>query len=444
MRVLRRTGGAALLVCMKRGNMKKLIRDVRIVTGEGIGTQTDILIEDNLIREIGQGLATTDALEIDASGLLAFGGFVDLHCHLRDPGLTYKEDIASGTRAAAAGGYTAVCCMPNTKPVIDTPEVLQYITEQQASARVLPVACITQGMQGQVLTDFEALARSGAVAFSDDGMPVAGEALLREAMCEARGHDRLLMLHEEDLAQRGNGVVNDCETARAMGYPVIPKAVEELPTQRDLALAQETGARVHICHVSTRGSLDAIRTAKRAGARVTCESAPHYIALDDTMLASGNTNLKVNPPIRSKDDVQAVIEALCDGTIDAIGTDHAPHAAEEKARSMQEAPFGLIGLETAFAVVHTCLVRTGKLGYSDLARLFCEAPRRILGMNHGRLQKNAIADLVLVDPNKEFVYCEQNIVSKAKNSPYLGQTWIGKPVLTMCEGVITYDNRQAD
>lgn len=426
--------------------MSILIKNITAVNADEIRENVDILIEDGKIADIAEGIEKDVGRVIEGKGLAAFPGFLDLHCHLRDPGLTYKEDIVSGTRAAAAGGYTAVCCMPNTKPVCDNGEIVGYIrkkAEEAGYAEVLPVASITCGMQGKRLTDFEALLKAGAAAFSDDGMPVADDEMIRAAMKRAKELGVPLMLHEEDLELRGNGVVNEGKNAEKAGLSGIPRAVEEAMTARDIFYAGKLGTPIHICHVSTAGSVELVRRAKENGVPVTCETGPHYFSITDEMILDGNANAKVNPPLREQSDLTAIRRGIADGTIDAIATDHAPHSREEKAREISEAPFGMIGFETAFPLTVTNLLDTGVIKLTDIARLLSQWPNRFLGREGGALKKNAPADVTICDINEKFVYNEDMIISKAKNSPFLGMELKGKVCYTIRKGNFTYD-RQAD
>ncbi len=425
--------------------MTLLIKNCTIVNADGMQPDMDIMIREGRIAEINTNITERAGVEIDAKGLYAFPGFLDLHSHLRDPGLTHKEDIATGTRAAAAGGYTTVCCMPNTKPVIDSEKTVRYIiekAEKEGFTDVLPVACITCGMQGGALTDFEKLRDAGAVAFSDDGLPVAGDEVILCAMEYSKKLGMLLMLHEEDLELRGQGVVHDGENARKAGLAGIPRAVEESMTARDIFYAEKLDAPIHICHVSTAGSVELVRRAKKRGVPVTCETGPHYYSITDEKIADRNPNAKVNPPLREMSDLLAIRQGIADGTIDAIATDHAPHSEQEKAQEMEAAPFGMIGFETAFALTVTNLLETGVISLEDIARLLSKRPNELLKREGGEIKKNAPADITLCDIHEKFVYNKEEIVSKAKNSPFLGMELKGRVNYTIRKGTITYD-RQA-
>ncbi len=426
--------------------MSLLIKNVKICNADEIKQDIDILLDGGVVRKMEQNIKTKADRVIDGRALYAFPGFLDLHCHLRDPGFTHKEDIVSGTKAAAAGGFSAVCCMPNTQPVADSAETVQYMIKKAREAgfcEVLPVASITRGMRGSELTDFAALLDAGAVAFSDDGLPVEEDELILAAMNKAKELDTFLMLHEEDLAMRGAGVVHDGQNAKKAGICGIPRAVEECMTARDIMYAEKTGAHIHICHVSTQGSVELIRRAKKRGVRVTCETGPHYFSATDEMIFDKNPNAKMNPPLREECDRQEVCRGLADGTIDAIATDHAPHGKEEKAVGIERAPFGIIGFETAFALAVTNLVNTGIIDWKALARLLSQAPHTLLGRRGGKIAEGMPADIALCNVREKYIYSEENIVSKAKNTPFIGAELCGRIEMTIRGGKITYD-RQTD
>ncbi|MDL2236681.1 dihydroorotase [Christensenellaceae bacterium OttesenSCG-928-K19] len=420
---------------------KILIKNVTVINADETLYAQDILITNGIIEEMDEGISAQADKVINGEGLYAFPGFCDLHSHLRDPGLTYKEDILSGACSAAAGGFTTICCMPNTKPVVDSAETVAYIIEKAKKtglARVLPVAAITCGMAGKELTDFSLLKNAGAVAFSDDGLPVQDDEVILQAMKTAKELGVLLMLHEEDLQNRGGGVANAGENAEKAGLPGISAAIEDSMTARDLYYAQKLDARIHICHVSTEGSVELVRRAKKNGVKVTCETGPHYISLTDEEILSKNANTKVNPPLREEKDKEAVVAGIADGTIDVIATDHAPHSEEEKAVDFEKAPFGLIGFETAFSLAVTNLFKAGKVELQGIARLMSKTPCEIIGVDGGVLKKNARADIAICDVEEKYTYQKEHIVSKAKNSPFLGRELFGKVVYTIAGGKIIY------
>ncbi len=365
---------------------------------------------------------------IDGGGKYIIPGMIDLHVHLREPGFEYKEDVASGAKCAAAGGVTSVFAMPNTKPTTDCPEVLEYISDKAKTAdcRVFPVAAITKGLESGELTDMTALREAGAWAFSDDGKPVMTSKLLYEAMKIAAENDLLIMSHCEDMSLAKEGAINDGKISRMLNLPGIPNLAEDVATERDIMIAEATGARLHICHVSTRGSLDCIRRAKARGVRVTAETCPHYFSLTDADVIYYGANAKMNPPLRSADDVKAVIEAICDGTIDCISTDHAPHSAEEKSGDVKTALNGIIGLQTSFAASYTNLVMAGHISLSRLVELMSTNPARITGLDSlglGALEVGSPADFVLVTLGCENTITKESLRGKSTNTPFVGMTF---------------------
>lgn len=398
---------------------------------------------------------------IDASGCWVVPGFVDMHVHFRDPGQEYKEDIFTGCESAAAGGFTTVCCMPNTMPVIDTPDKVRYVLEKAENAcgvRVLQSAAITVGQRGKELTDFASLQKAGAAAVSEDGHSVADIKLMREALRTAAGLGIPVLDHTEQPELRDAGSVHRGAAAGLTGIPGIPEQAEEAIAIRDMLLAQETGGAVHLQHISTSGSLDLIRFAKKRGINVTAETAPHYFTLtDEDIIAGGgnkeiyhrclspkgvtvDTHRKMNPPLRSSADRQAVIEALMDGTLDAIATDHAPHSAEEKSRDFLKAPFGVIGLETSFAVSKTVLVDENGMTPSRLIELMSVKPAEILGCGGGTLAPGCRADIAVLDPDKEWTVPASGFRSKAENTAFAGMNVCGAVVMTIAGGRVIFEN----
>jgi len=363
----------------------------------------------------------------DARGALAMPAFIDLHCHLREPGEEEKETISTGTAAAVAGGFGTVVAMPNTKPPIDNPELLRRVIERAklwGFCEVLPTAAITVGQKGRELCDFDALHEAGAVAFSDDGFPVSDAGLMREALkrCEKRGY--LVISHSEELSLSAGGVMNEGRTAAALGVKGIPNSAEAVAIARDLILAKETGARLHIAHVSTKEGVELIREAKARGVNVTCETCPHYFSLcdEDVMFYGGNA--KMNPPLRSRVDVKAVIDAIADGTIDSISTDHAPHTERQKNCPLPEAKNGIIGLQTAFSAAVTYLLLPGHIDIFRLCELFSTGPAKILGRT-AEIKPGAKCGVTLVNPNREIVISRSIIKSKSFNTPFMGMSLYG-------------------
>lgn len=378
---------------------------------------------------------------MDLKGRWLAPGLIDTHVHLREPGEEYKETIATGTRAAAAGGFTAVACMPNTKPVNDDVTVTTFIRHKaglEGSAHVYPVACITKGQQGKELTEMGLLLEAGAVAFSDDGRPVVDAAMMRLAMEYARSFDALIISHAEELSLVGNGVMNEGRVSQLLGLRGIPCVAEEIAVFRDITLAKYTGVRLHIAHVSTKGAVELIRRAKNEGVRVTGETAPHYFTLTEEAVLGYNTNAKMNPPLRTEEDRQAVIEGLKDGTLDTIATDHAPHSVLEKEVEFDMAANGIIGLETSVPLALE-LVRQQHLTPLQMVASLSLNPARILGVPGGRLKKGEPADLCVIDPNMPFEITRDNLFSKSWNTPFLGQCLMGRVVLTMKSGQVTHN-----
>ncbi|MCL2797750.1 MAG: dihydroorotase [Firmicutes bacterium] len=403
--------------------------------------KADILIEDDVIVKIAPKIASSKSDEtqiIDAKGKHVLAGFIDMHCHLRDPGFTYKEDIRSGTAAAAAGGFVIVCCMPNTNPVLDNAGLIEYIYAEytyRGGVTVLPIGAITKGQRGEELAEMGLMDAAGAVAFSDDGMPVENGNLMKKALEYADTLGLLLISHCEDRSIAGDGVANEGYHATVAGLKGISRAAEESMVARDIILAETVGARIHIAHVSTRGSVELVRQAKKRGVKVTCETCPHYFAATDKEILSYNTNAKINPPLREEDDRLAIIEGLKDGTIDVIATDHAPHHADEKNREFDYAPFGTSGFETAFAVSYTYLVKPGHITLSKLSELMSANPADILGFD-GVISEGAIADITIADLKKVWTVDAQKFVSKGKNCVFDGWELMGEITDVVIDGEI--------
>ena len=380
-----------------------------------------------------------DAETLDARGLVAAPGLVDLHVHLRDPGQTQKEDILSGCAAALAGGVTTRCCMPNTIPVADAPEVIRYIVEKaaQTPVRVLPAAAISKGLSSETLTDFEALTSAGAAAFTDDGRPAASAAVLRAALRAAAKVGRPVLCHCEDMSLAAGGLVNEGEASRALGVPGLPASAATVHAAREMLIAMEESLPVHLMHMSAKGSVELIRDLKRRGARVTAETCPHYFALDELRTLTRDADYRMNPPLRAKADIAAVIEALRDGTLDCISTDHAPHTAADKA-DFEKAPNGIVGLETLLAAGITYLVKPGHLTLSGLLAKMTVNPARVLGVNAGTLRPGARADVVLFDPEESWTVDPAKLHSRAHNTAFKGITLSGRVRRTIAGGQIVY------
>jgi len=406
-----------------------LIKNGHIIDpASGINARLDILIEDGIIVQVGENIENSDAKVIDAAGCVVIPGLVDMHVHLRDPGQEHKEDIASGTLAAVYGGVTSVVCMPNTTPVVDNQTVVDYIVNKAvkvAHCNVFPTGAITKGLEGDELAPIAKLKSAGVVAITDDGMPVSNGNVLRRAMEYAKNFDMLVMCHSEDLNLVNGGVMNESETSTRLGLRGNPSAAESSAIARDVALAEYTGARVHITHISCKESVEVIRAAKSRGVNVTCDTAPHYFSLTDSAVSGWNTNAKMNPPLRCAEDVAAIIEGLCDGTIDAIATDHAPHHVDEKNVEFDNAFNGIIGLETSLSLGITNLVRTGKLTLSQLVEKMSVNPARIVGIERGTLAVGTVADITIVDVDASWTVEVEKFKSKANNSPFIGAELFG-------------------
>lgn len=401
----------------------------------------DILIENGVIAAIAPKLDVPEAQRIDGRGLSVSPGLIDPHVHLRDPGLTYKEDILTGTAAAACGGFTAVACMPNTKPVADCPEIIAGIlgrAQSGSGVRVLPIGAISVGERGERCADFAALKTAGAVALSDDGVPVMRAVLMREALQRAKDCGLPLLCHEEDGEMVRNYAVNEGKISRQLGIPGRPAIAEELMVARDGLLSLETGVPVHFCHISTAGSVNIIRSLKTAGAAVTCETCPQYFTLTEDAILERGSLARVNPPLRTAADVAAIVEGLRDGTIDCIATDHAPHSAEEKARPLTEAPSGMVGLETALAITLTELYHSGAMELAEILQKMTAGPAKVLGFPFGKLAVGAAADLTLFDLNETWTIDPAKFRSKGRNTPFAGRTVRGKVKYTLVGGRVIY------
>ena len=417
------------------------IRGARVIDpSQGLDQIGDLLLREGKIAQVGQVEAADADLVIDGEGLVAAPGLVDMHVHLRDPGLTYKEDVLSGCRAAAAGGVTSLLAMPNTKPPMDDPALVRDLLARarEADATVYTAACVTKGMQGKELADLAALKEAGAIAISDDGVPVGSSRCLLEALRLAPQLGLVFTAHCEDLDLAAGGKMHDGAVARELGVPGIPAAAEDCGTAREIAAAASIGAPVHICHVSTKGSVALIRDAKRRGVQVTAETCPHYLLLTEEALRRKDADYRMNPPLREEADRLALLEGLADGTIDAISTDHAPHSPEEKA-DFAGAPNGSIGMETSLSAALTAL--EGRLTLSQVIEKMSTAPARILGIPAGTLQVGAAADVVLFRPEERWTVDPERLHGKSRNTPFKGMTLRGRVKLTFSRGRLVYDGR---
>jgi len=410
---------------------------------DGIGS---LLISDGKISWLGRGKATPpqpDYVVLHAEGLIVCPGFIDLHCHLRQPGFDEKETMASGTLAAARGGFTTICCMPNTDPPLDNKNVIDYVkskAEKEGLVRVLPIGCITKGRKGQKLADMEEMATAGAIGFSDDGNPVVDQNLMQKALEQSRALGLPIIEHCEDTSLTKGGLINEGTISAKLGLKGMPAAAEETMVARDLALAELTGGHIHIAHVSTAGSVDLIRRAKEKGIRVTAEATPHHLTLTEERVVVYNTSAKVNPPLRTKKDVQALIQGLKENVIDIIATDHAPHTKADKLCDFARAAFGISGLETALGSVMS-LVHDGHIALPALVAKLTFEPARIIGEKYGKLGTLAIgaaADMTISDPDAEWTVEPENFASKGKNTPLAGTKLKGKVMATISQGKLVY------
>jgi dihydroorotase len=411
------------------------------------GERVDVAIEDGMIRAVvPHGAPIAGGHVIEAHGALIAPGLVDLHVHLREPGQSHKETIASGTRAAAAGGFTAVACMPNTDPVLDSAAWVEWVLNRardSGACRVHPIATVTMGQKGETLAPALALRAAGAVALSDDGRPVESAAMMRRALEYARAAALPIVCHEEDPTLKGDGVMNEGFTATRLGLRGIPSAAESVMVRRDVELAELTGGRVHLAHLSCAQSFEALRDARRRGLAVTGETCPHYWTLTDEAVGDYDTFAKMNPPLRGDADRAATIAAIADGTIDCLATDHAPHSRDDKRQAFDQAPFGIVGLETALALTITFLVRPGHVALTRALELWTDAPRRIFNLPDVRLAPGFPADLVLIDPDASWTVDPEMFASLGRNTPFAGWTLTGRPVATICGGRVTFDGARA-
>jgi dihydroorotase len=421
--------------------MKTLIKNGRVLDpAHQIDANLDVLAVDGKIAQIAAGIELPDAETIDAGGLLVVPGLIDIHVHLRDPGYEYKEDIVSGTRAAAAGGFAAVACMPNTNPINDNKAVTTYIRQKAAAegqVRVYPVGSITKGLKGESLAEFGDLQAAGCVAVSDDGRPVTSGEIMRRALEYARSFQLPVISHAEDLSLVGDGVMNEGFVATQLGLRGIPWVAEDAAVARDVQLAEFTGARLHIAHVSTRGAVEIIRAAQRRGVPVTAETAPHYFTLTDEAVRGYDTHAKMNPPLRGAADVQAIRDGLADGTLSVIATDHAPHHVDEKNVEFNLALNGIVGLETALPLTLR-LVEEGVLTLTEAIARLTIGPARALGLPGGTLEVGRAADITLVDPTCKWTLDPARLLSRSKNTPFGGWQLKGAAALTMVDGRVVY------
>jgi dihydroorotase len=419
-----------------------LIKNGRVIDpASGYDAVADVWIEDGLIKGVGPNLSSAGAEEFDATGLIVAPGFIDMHVHLREPGFEHSETIESGARAAAAGGFTSICPMPNTAPVNDSPTVTTYIIEKarrHAVVNVFPIGAITRGSLGEELAAIGSMSQAGAVAISDDGRPVMNAQLMRRAMEFARSFKMPVINHCEDLHLSAGGDMHEGAESVRLGLRGIPGSSEDVMVARDILLAEVTGARYHVAHISSRHSVEMVAFAKLKGLPVTSEATPHHLTLTDAGMIPYDSNYKMKPPLRSAGDVNAVVEGVVNGAIDAIATDHAPHAGSEKMQEFEKCPFGIIGLETALAVALEHLVHSGKINITRLIEMFTVNPARILSIPRGTLAAGSPADVTIFSTGRQWTYDVNKSLSKSRNSPFDGVSFRGGPIATIVGGKIIW------
>ena len=401
----------------------------------------DILVEGDKIAKIAETISEEADKVIDCSGYIIMPGMIDVHCHLREPGGEHKGTIETESKSAVAGGFTTICPMPNTNPTPDSAIVLEQILNRAKEVNlcnILPFSSVTKGEKGQELVDFKSQLEAGAIAFSDDGMPIENAAMIREAMIEANKIGSFIAEHCEEKSVAA-GAINAGPIADKLGVKGVYPEAEEIMAARDVVLAETNNLRTHICHISTKTTVDTIRSAKQRGVKVTCETCPHYYSFTVKEVLESGVNAKMNPPLREEKDRLAIIEGIKDGTIDCIITDHAPHAEEEKARGLASAPNGIIGFETALGATVTNLVVPGHITYQDMVRVMSYNPAKLLGIDRGEIAEGKVADITIFDPNKEYVYLKENIVSKSKNTPWINKKLKGQVRYTVVSGRIVYE-----
>src|SRR5690625_7919699 len=427
--------------------MKMILKNTKQIQQDNELAMFDVLIEDGKIRQIAEKIDHVEAEIIDCHGQLLIPGLIDVHIHLREPGGEHKETICSGTKAAARGGFTTVCAMPNTNPVPDdvkTVEKLNKKIRENAIIRVLPYASITKNLEGNELTDIKALSKENVFAFTDDGVGIQTADIMLRAMRKASLTNKPIVAHCEDNSVLHGGVVHEGNVSKRLNIPGIPSVSESIQIARDVLLAKEANCHYHVCHVSTKESVGVIRAAKAEGIHVTAEVTPHHLLLNEDDIQDKDTNFKMNPPLRSIEDQKALLEGVKDGTIDMIATDHAPHSVEEKAEDILTAPFGIVGLETAFPLLYTYLVKQNKFTLQDIVERLTKIPAEVFNLPYGKLKKGAVADLTLIDLDRKITINKHSFASKSKNTPFHNWDVYGISSLTMVEGKIVYkDERHA-
>ena len=425
--------------------MKILLKNGKVIDfATKINEKNDILIENGIITKIAKDILDNADETIDCTNLSIIPGMIDMHCHLREPGFEYKETIETGCKSAVKGGFTTICPMPNTNPTPDSAFILQKIINEAKRVNlcnVLPYGSVSKGEKGEELSNFEELKKAGAIAFSDDGMPVVNSKMMREAIIKADSLNTFVASHCEEKSV-SSGAINKGKVQESLGVEGVLPEAEEIMAAREIVISETNNVRAHICHISTETSVKMIRDAKKRGVKITCETCPHYFSFTVDEVLNSGTNAKMNPPLREEKDRQEIIKGLNDGTIDAIITDHAPHSEDEKNRDLSKAPNGIIGFETALSAIITNLVDKGLLTEFDMVRLTSYTPAKLLKIDRGILQEGKIADLTIFNPNEEFIYSKDMIVSKSKNTPFIGKKLKGKVKYTICNGYIVYKDNQ--
>ena len=423
--------------------MTILIQNGQVINpATGMNEVADVLVENGVVSKIEKGIKEKADRKINAKGCFVMPGFIDMHVHLRDPGFEEKETIETGCRAAAHGGYTTILAMPNTKPVVDNPDVVNYVHNKAKTVglvNVLQVGAVTKNQEGKELADIEGMVKAGIPAISEDGKSVMNAQLYREAMEKAAKLGIVVLAHCEDKNLVNGGVMNEDEHARELGLKGITNSVEDIMIARNILLSKDTGAHLHLCHCSTKNSVIMVKYAKLEHIPVSAEVCPHHFTLTSDDMVEGDTNYKMNPPLRRKDDVEALKKGLSDGTMEVISTDHAPHTADEKNSSMVKAPFGIVGMETAAALTYTELVLGGYLTPMQMVEKMSYNPAQILHLKKGTLEEGRMADVMLFDPECTYAIDKNKFWSKAKNTPFHGRKVTGKVMMTICDGKIVYD-----
>lgn len=421
--------------------MKILLKNGTLIDYKtNIFDKRDILIEDKIIKKIGNDISEEADEIIDCTNLYIMPGMIDMHCHLREPGFEHKETIETGAKSAVSGGFTIICPMPNTKPAQDNPDVLQQIIQEAKRVKIcniIPYGAVTKGEKGEELVDFEELLAAGAIAFSDDGMPVVNSRMMREAIIKADKLGTFVASHCEEKSVAA-GAINAGEIAEKLGVEGVLPEAEEIMAAREIVLSETNNVRAHICHISTKTTKNMIRDAKKRGVKISCETCPHYFTFTVDEVLNSGVNAKMNPPLREEKDKLAIIEGLKEGTIDAIVTDHAPHAEDEKNKGLATAPNGIIGFETALSAEIMNLVDAGHLSYLDLVKVTSYNPARLLNVDRGIIEEGKIADITIFDPNEKYTYTKEMVVSKSKNSPFIGRELKGRVHYTIVSGHIVY------